>query len=152
MKLTGHQATWRFSATSDKRRTCFICGKHRSDSARHTQEIATLDQLICSRRPCAKLKTSLAEACRSGTLTIDIHHNHHSSVAKLETQSHAPPSELHGTSSTARRIELPGDFAYQIPRQGCSRLATIPGEPPYLDRSTKPSKKMVAAHLSNIHR
>jgi hypothetical protein len=148
MTLTGHQLTWHSSATSHQRRTCFICSKHRSGSARYAQDIVTLDHFICSRRPCAKLKRLLTEACQSGALTVDFHH---SSVAELETKGHVPLAELHNNPSIAERIELPGDLAYRFPRQGCSRLATIPEEPPYLDRSTKPSRKTVADHLSSVH-
>jgi hypothetical protein len=227
LKLTGHQPTWHSSAKLDDWRTCFVCNRRRSYSARRKRETGTLDQVICSRQQCAALKSFLTQACSSGRLTVEIHHHPCSSIAEVAALYPSFVSELHGHSSTAGQVELPGDFPHQLPDQvrgrvcsrrhgaklKCSsakacgsgtltieidhyhhsntaelgerppssiseldgnsstagwaelpgdfmyqllshdgRLATIPEEPPWVDRSTKPSQEAVADCLSSGYR
>lgn len=124
LKLTGRQPTWHSSATLDDWRTCFVCNRRRSYSARRKRELGTLDRVICSRQQCAELKSVLTQVCSSGTLTVEIHHHRRSSIAQVETRSRCSASELHGHSSTAGHAELPGDFVHQVPDQVRSRICS----------------------------
>jgi hypothetical protein len=137
VKLTSHQPARYAPAQLHAQRTCLICGKRRSRGAPKT---TALDQHICSRRGCAPIKAQLAGACGSGILTLQVHHYHHSSVARDRARPCVDVSELHGNASLAGRAELPVDSGCGVSfeNQNHNKPATIPEELPCLNKLTKP--------------
>jgi hypothetical protein len=133
-------------------RTCSICGKRRSRNAQATRAVADLDQHICSRRRCAKLKHSLANACSSGTLTVAVYHYYHPGTASREVRPPAFVAELPGHTSTVGRSELPGSSGRDLSLHHQGRLDAMSREAPSIKKSTKPSARVVADRLRSSSR
>jgi hypothetical protein len=132
MKLNCLQPTAEFPVQLHKQRICSICRKRRSYNARI---MTTLDQHICSRRPCAKVKALLANTHSSGTLAVEVHYFYHNHIANNCIQPYISVSELHGHASLASHAELPGDFDYP---QEQDRLTEMRDKPPYIAKAKKP--------------
>jgi hypothetical protein len=149
MQPAGDQRTMDSPAQLFEWRTCSICGKRRSCNAQATREMADLDQHICSRRRCAKLKRSLAYACSSGTLTVAVHHYYHPGTAPRTGRSPQFLSELPGHTSTTGRAELPGSSGRDFSFHHQGGLDPMSEELPRIRKSTKPSARLVADCLSS---
>lgn len=150
MKPASDQRTMNSPAQLYEWRTCSICGKRRSCNAQTTRQMADLDQHICSRRRCAKLKRSLAYACSLGTLTVSVHHYYHLGAATRQGQPPAFVSELPGHTSTVGRAELPGSSGRDLSLHHQGRLDAMSEEVPRIRKSTKPSARVVADRLSSF--
>jgi hypothetical protein len=118
---------------------CSCCGKSRRPRT-HKDAIEPLDQIICRRPECERLKGLIKDMSKPGNLIIKVNHYHYGeSVPETVTQNRV--AELPGGSSATGLIELPGElanceyFGMGRPR----RLRTILEEPPQVNLSTKPT-------------
>jgi hypothetical protein len=131
-------------------RTCSICGKLRPCNAQAARDIADLDQHICSRRRCAKLKRSLEYACSSGTLTVAVHHYYHSGAAPRSEPSPQFVSELPGHTCTIGRAELPGSSGRNLVLHQQGGLGAVSEELLRIRMCTKPPARLVADCLNSF--
>lgn len=112
---------------------CSRCGKSRRPRTR-MDAVEALDQIICRRPGCERLKVLIKDMSKSENLVINVNHYHYGeSFPKAVPQIKV--TELPGGSSATGRIELPGElatceyFGTERPR----RLRTILEEPPRVD-------------------
>ncbi|KAH8726674.1 hypothetical protein GQ44DRAFT_152098 [Phaeosphaeriaceae sp. PMI808] len=118
---------------------CSRCGKSRRPRT-HIDVVDPLDQIICRRPACERLKGLVKDILKLDNLVINVNHYHYGeSLPKAVPQNKV--AELPEGSSATGRIELPGElakceyFGTERPR----RLRTILEEPPRVDLSTKPT-------------
>jgi hypothetical protein len=120
---------------------CSLCGKRRSHPPRMRKE-QDLDDLICSRAQCVKVKSAFTQASHASTIAIEVHHYLHSSHCSRENNLQINTPELRG-QSIVDRVELPTDFTQPQQYVGQNRLPTIPEGPPPVNTSTKPTQDFV---------
>ncbi len=118
---------------------CSGCGRNRKPRT-HIDVVEPLDQIICRRPGCERLKGLIKDMSKPGNLVINVNHYHYGESVP-ETVPQNKVAELPGGSSATGRIELPGElakceyFGTERPR----RLRTILEEPPRVELSTKPT-------------
>ena len=87
---------------------CSCCGKHRTP--RRHDAIQPLDQIICRRRGCEKLKSLIKDISTPSDIVIKINHYHFGQKGPVQVPEIEPPEKCEGSSAIGR-VELPGSMA-----------------------------------------